>query len=266
MQLEQVVLIGAGNVAWHLGKRLQQNGIRIAQVYSRHLPNAQRLAKGLDCPATDRLATVLPLNDCLYLIAVRDDAIVPVAEQLSFLSDQNRIFAHTSGAAASSTLANYFAHYGVFYPLQTLSRDRKVDFSKIPVCVYSPERMVVELLVALGARISKQVAEVNDHQRQVLHVSAVFVNNFSNHLFSIGSTLVEKEGLSFDLLRPLIEETALKIMKNAPESMQTGPARRNDQSTILTHLRYLQQYPSFQDIYRMISHSIGKQCHSADNK
>lgn len=256
MRLDQVVLIGAGNVGWHLGRRLKERGINIAQVFSRSLERAETLGTELACPVTNRLQEITPLDHCLYLLAIKDDNIEAVAGELAYLSNSRRAIAHTSGAVESSVLKDHFENYGVFYPLQTLSRDRPVDFEKLPLCVYSPNGPVENALKELAQKLSSQVQVINDNERKILHVAAVFVNNFSNHLFVVGKQIVEKEGLSFDLLRPLIAETAAKVMENAPESMQTGPAIRGDQKTILSHLRYLQKYPEFQNLYRVISHSI----------
>lgn len=258
MRLDRVVLIGAGNVGWHLGRRFKEKGISVAQVFSRNRDRAAALGAELACSFTDRLDKIIPLDDCLYLLAVKDDSIPEVAAQLANLSNTQRAMAHTSGAVESTVLKEHFENYGVFYPLQTLSRDRSVDFAKIPLCIYGPNQALEKALEALARRLSDQVQVINDQERKILHVAAVFVNNFSNHLFAVGKQIVEKESLSFDLLRPLIAETAAKVMENPPEKMQTGPARRGDQKTILAHLRYLQKHPEFQNLYRLISHSIEK--------
>ena len=256
MPIEQVVLIGAGNVGWSLGHRFKEKEIKIAQVFSRQLNHAQALAKELSCGATNDLQKLPLLNNCLYLIAVKDDSIADLSRQLSFLSGSGQVIAHTSGAISSEILGNHFEKYGVFYPLQTLSKERPVDFAKIPICVYAPDHGVQLDLSELAHCISDHVQVINDEQRKILHVAAVFVNNFSNHLFTIGKQIVESEGLDFDLLRPLILETAAKIMDHFPEDMQTGPAKRKDQQTILTHLQYLQKYPEWQNLYRLVSHSL----------
>lgn len=253
---EPVVLIGAGNVGYHLGRRLHDKGVRIAQVFSRDLRKAQDLALVVGSEATDQLQAVLSLDTGLYLIAVKDDAIEEVAGQLQPLVGAQCLIAHTSGTVSSTVLQPYFARSGVFYPLQTFSRDRVPDFSQIPFCVYAADEEVQEKLLALAHVLSDKVYPISDQERQVLHVAAVFVNNFSNYLFGIGHQLLSAEGLSFDLLRPLILETAAKVMEHDPDKVQTGPAKRGDQLTILSHLRYLQQYPEYQNLYRLISYAI----------
>ncbi|PHN06377.1 Rossmann-like and DUF2520 domain-containing protein [Flavilitoribacter nigricans] len=261
MLLKQVVLIGAGNVAWRLGLRLHEQGIKIALVFSRRIANAQALAGELNCPATDSLDKIPALDNCLYLLAISDDHIATVAAGLGHLNGPGRVLAHTSGAVSSRVIAGDFDQTGVFYPLQTLSRDRPVNFEQLPVCVYSADPKVQDGLLQLASRITQQARVIDDEQRKKLHVAAVFVNNFSNHLFSVGQQIVEAEGLSFDLLRPLIAETAAKVMEQDPKDMQTGPARRGDQQTILAHLQYLQKFPELQNLYRVISHSLQQMYH-----
>ena len=258
MLLKQVVLIGAGNVAHHLGLRLMDSGITISMVFSRRRSRALELAERLHCQATDDLMDIPKLQYSLYLFAISDDAIASVAKRLLHLKSPDSIFAHTSGAASSRLLTDFFPTGGVFYPLQSFSRKRDIDFTQVPICVHAPYTKVLDTLNQLGERISDSVVVIDDEQRKVLHLAAVFVNNFSNHLFNIGKELVEANGLSFDLLRPLIAETAAKVQGNDPALMQTGPAIRGDQQSILSHLQYLQQYPDFQNLYRIFTHSIAQ--------
>lgn len=264
MQLKQVILIGAGNVAWHLGRRLHEQGIRIAQVYSRQLDHAEALGRQLACPATDQTGQILPLDHCLYLLIVSDDAIIEMATQLAFLEGPQRVFAHTSGAVPGSVLVKHFSRSGVFYPLQTLSKDRSIDLANVPICLHADDPEIYQALYELAVRLSDHVFQIDDQARKVLHVAAVFVNNFSNYLFAVGKQILDDNGLSFDLLRPLIGETAAKITDRDPEAMQTGPAIRNDQQTIIAHLRFLQQYPEYQNLYRMITHAIREMHHQKE--
>ncbi|MEZ4990076.1 MAG: DUF2520 domain-containing protein [Saprospiraceae bacterium] len=256
LKADEVVLVGAGNVGWHVGQRLKEKGIRVNLVYSRQKAKAEALGRLLGCAVTNLLAAIPGLNNCLYILAVKDDVITEVAESIRFLDAPNRLFVHTSGATPSSVLTAYFSHSGVFYPLQTFSIDRQVNFSRVPLCIYGSDQEATSVLFDLGKQLSDQVAIIDDHQRSVLHVAAVFVNNFSNYLFGIGKDLVENKQLSFDLLRPLLMETAEKIMDRSPDEMQTGPARRHDQSTIATHLEYLERYPEWRKIYQLLSKNI----------
>ncbi len=252
----KITLIGAGNVGYHLGKRLYKKGFFINQVYSRNLKNARRLAKKIKADFTDNIYTINS-KSAIYILAIKDDAIGEVACQLAknnALTD--KLIAHTSGAVSSEILAPYFKNYGVFYPLQTFSKSQKVQFSKIPICIDAAQADSLELLRQLGKKISKKVSPLNDKERAILHVAAVFVNNFTNHLFYIGQDIVEQEQISFDLLKPLIWETVCKIENRHPKEMQTGPARRGDLKTLKKHIKYLKKFPKYAQLYDLLTKSI----------
>jgi predicted short-subunit dehydrogenase-like oxidoreductase (DUF2520 family) len=140
--------------------------------------------------------------------------------------------------------------------LQTFSRERETDFSAVPLCIYSPDTALEATLLTLGQRLSRSVYRIDDEQRAVLHVAAVFVNNFANHLFLLGQQIVEGENLPFDLLRPLILETARKVQVDEPAAMQTGPARRGDAETIRRHLEYLRKFPELAQVYETMTARI----------
>ena len=257
MTLSRITLIGAGNLGYHLGRRLHAVGIEIGQIFSRQAVKAQQLAEAIGGEAITRLEQVKPGAD-LYILAISDDAIAPVASQLQKQLPAKSAVVHTSGATPSTALAPYFPQHGIFYPLQTFSREREADFSNIPICIYSPNKELEARLTALGRQISQSVHRIDDEQRAVLHVAAVFVNNFTNHLFHIGQEILQEEQLPFELLLPLIRETGNKIEGHSPKAMQTGPARRGDQKTITRHLAYLKKFPNFEQVYKVLTKSIGK--------
>ncbi|MEM6317408.1 MAG: DUF2520 domain-containing protein [Bacteroidota bacterium] len=251
-----ITLIGAGNVGYHLGRRLHKKGWTIRQVFSRKLANAELLATKVGAHAIDDLMALDAQSDW-YIISVSDDAIGQVAQQLSKIYGmQDKLVVHTSGAASTRLIAKYFKRAGVFYPLQTFSKNRKVKFRNIPICVYVKRQSDEKILLKIAKTISKTASAVTDADRAVLHVAAVFVNNFSNHLFHIGQTITEKEAVTFDLLKPLIQETVLKIEDQTPLAMQTGPARRNDTQTLKKHEAYLQKFPDFAQLYNLLTKSI----------
>jgi len=251
-----ITLIGAGNVGFHLGKRLFKKGIVVKEVYSRNIDNAAFLANKIKAKAINKISRINPDSD-LYIIAVKDDAIGLVCEQLSQITGiRDKLVVHTSGAAASTIIGEYFKYYGVFYPLQSFSKSRKVAFSTIPICVDAGRKKDRKVLRKLAKKITKKVANISDQERAILHVAAVIVNNFTNHLFHIGQTITEKEQINFDLLKPLIQETVLKIENFPPLEMQTGPARRNDEKTIKKHLQYLQKFPEYAQLYTLLTKSI----------
>ena len=203
----------------------------------------------------------------LYIIAVSDSAIAEVAAQLVQRLD-NQLIVHTSGAVPSSVLQPFFKHYGSFYPLQTFSLNSQPDFEKIPIFINatpplqkeSDGQYFTDFLKEIALKISPNVYELSDEKRVALHIAAVFVNNFTNHMFSIGEKILEAEGLPFDVLKPLIAETVNKIQEHSPHTMQTGPARRRDFVTIEKHMKYLAEYApaEYWGMYKILTENIMK--------
>lgn len=250
-----VVVVGSGNVGFHLGRWLVEREVQLVQVFSRTEAKAQQLAEAINTSFTTSLSEITTEAD-IYILAVQDSAISSVAAQLAAILPSDKIVVHTSGATPMTILQPFFPHSGVFYPLQTFSIDRQPDFESIPICIDAAEEDVRELLFLLGKRLSSVVYHLTDEQRAVAHVAAVFVNNFANHLFQIGADILQKEQLPFDLVRPLILETAAKVQQHFPETMQTGPAIRRDTLTIERHLNYLEQFPNYKMLYQILTESI----------
>ncbi len=248
----KITIIGAGNLATQLGLTLYNEGYFISQVYSRNLKNASLLAKKLKGEAITNLKK-LSSDSSIYIIAVKDDAIKSVAGQLNF---KDKIVVHTSGSIPIDVLKHCSKNYGVFYPLQTFSKEKKVDFKKIPVCIEANNSITLSTLDYFAKSISKNVKKINSEKRKKIHLAAVFACNFSNHMYTIAEILLYKDKLSLDLLKPLIEETANKIKENKPLKTQTGPAVRNDKKTMEAHLKLLSKEKDLQKIYAMISKSI----------
>ena len=254
----KIVLIGAGNVGWRLGCRLKKCGQEVVQVFSRNLLKARELGVKIDAAFTDSLDEITPDGD-LYILAVHDDSIGEIAKILAEGGLSKKLMVHTSGATPVSVFPETLERCGVFYPLQTFSKARTPDFSEIPICIDAKLEEDRKILAGLAGKISRKVFQISDQQRAVLHVAAVFVNNFTNHLFHIGHSILEKEELPFELLLPLIRETVGKLEDGSPAEMQTGPAVRGDLATIQRHLDYLEKYPEYQEIYRQLTRSIMRQ-------
>jgi len=251
--IKNVVIIGAGNLATQLALALFEKGIQVKQVYSRKIESASELAGKVNASFTNNLAQLLPEAD-LYVIAVKDSAIQEVLENLKI--DETQLIVHTSGSVPMSILDGFSNNYGVFYPLQTFSKTRRVDFSAIPICIETNHPSNMMKLEKLGEMLSSSVNQINSEERKTLHLAAVFVNNFVNHLYSIGANILHDKKLDFNLLKPLIRETAEKIEVLQPIDAQTGPAKRNDQNTINAQLKMLQDKPDFQKIYSFATESI----------
>jgi len=251
--IKNVVLIGAGNLATQLGLALFEIGIQVKQVYSRSVKPARELAEKLNADFTDDLSQLYTEAD-LYIIAVKDSAIQEVLENLSL--NENRLIIHTAGSVPMDVLDGFTLNYGVFYPLQTFTKSRKVDFSGIPICIEANHPANLFNLQNLAGKLSGSVHQINTDERKTLHLAAVFVNNFVNHFYMLGAEILQDKKLNFDLLKPLIRETAEKIESMNPIDIQTGPAKRNDQSIINAHLKMLHDKPEFQKIYSFVTESI----------
>ncbi len=250
--IQRITMLGAGNLATQLGKAFKQSGIEIVQVYSRTKESAAALGKLLNTPFTNRPEKIDRDSD-LIIVSVKDDAIAEVLEQTDF---STCLVVHTSGSTPMDLLKRYTGSYGVFYPLQTFSKARDIDFSEIPVCLEASSTETLDQLKELAGRISKVIREVSSEERRILHLSAVFACNFVNHLYYLGGRLLNDQGMSFDLLKPLIRETAVKVMEMDPFDAQTGPARRYDENIIGKHLDLLNNQPETRAIYQIVTNSI----------
>ncbi len=250
--IKTAILIGAGNVATHLGMALKANGIEVLQVYSRTGKSAAALAQKLDCYCTTDIKKILPHAD-LYIFSVADGALDYL---LNSFDIKNAFVVHTSGSLNMNIFAGHNVRYGVLYPLQTFSKKVKISFSNIPLCIEAQDDEHLKQLMKLARRVSRKVEHITSPQREALHIAAVFACNFTNHMFAIADELLQKEKLSFDLLYPLLDETLRKVKSHKPADVQTGPAIREDKVIMQKHLDMLSTLPAYQKIYNFISRSI----------
>ena len=245
-------LIGAGNVAQHLAKALHTAGHTIEQVYNRSQNRLQTLQAFLPHTHFTTHLEALSLHSDIYLIAVSDDAI---AELSNALPDVAGIVAHTSGATSVNVLSKHLRR-GIFYPLQTFTATHAVNFAQVPFCIDANTPADALVLQSIAQTLSPKVYSISDEQRRILHVSAVFANNFTNHLLAIAENICQTHGVPFEILKPLIAETLQKIENQLPQDVQTGPAKRADVHTLNQHLQLLADYPQYQQLYRQLSESI----------
>ena len=247
-----IVILGAGNVATHLSLALKKADFNIKCVYSKTIQSAKELALKVDAHYTNEINHI-PVEADLYIIAVKDDVIKSVVGQLDM---EYGIVVHTAGSIPINIFENKFSNYGVFYPLQTFSKARNMDFSGIPLCIEANTKPLEDILIRLAQQLTTVVELVDSQQREVLHLAAVFACNFSNHMYAAAFDILKKSGITFDLLKPLIAETVQKAMDSNPVKAQTGPAVRNDQKVISKHLEMLKDKPELEKIYRFVSESI----------
>lgn len=246
----QVSIIGSGQVAFHLIELFKNNkNFELKQVCARQFNKVSGWINH-----TQWVAEINQLSEVdLLIVAVTDQALPAVAEQIIL---KNTLVVHTSGTQPMSVFSQHL-NFGVFYPLQTFSQSKDIDFSKTPLCIEANNPHNLAFLEELANKISSKVQHVSSQQRKILHLCAVFVCNFVNHMYHIGASLSEKHQVPFELLMPLIEETTNKIKYLHPKEAQTGPAKRGDESTMQAHLELLDD-ELLKTIYKTISLAIRK--------
>lgn len=254
--LPKVVMLGCGNVATHLARALHGAGAEVAQIYNHRIENARRLAAETGATATDTVDGIIDDAD-LYIISVVDDAILPLVESLG---KRQGVWVHTSGTTPASVLAPVTGRHGVLYPLQTFSRDVEVDMTRVPIFTEAADDASLALIDRTAAAISRSVSHADSEKRKLLHISAVFACNFTNHLWSFAVDILREADEELDVLRPLIEVTLAKALAAGPLAGQTGPARRGDLGTIKSHLDALPEGEA-RELYRLLSESILKKFH-----
>jgi len=247
-----ITLIGAGNLATQFGLALKEKGHVFLQVYSRTVSSAESLAMLLDAEAVILPEKIKP-GAKLYICALRDDALLSVLPLISF---GNGMVVHTAGSLPMDILAPFTSDYGVIYPFQTFSKLRKADFSEIPIFIEASLPESRKMLNALASGLSEKVKVLDSVQRKYLHLSGVFACNFVNHMYAIAGKIADEQGLDFNYLIPLINETARKVHEMAPIVAQTGPAVRLDKNVIEKHMTLLKDHPKWAELYEMITRDI----------
>lgn len=250
----KVVLIGAGNVATHLGDALLRAGYQILQVYSRTEVSASTLSKRLGTSYTTSLDD-LRCDADVYIVALKDDVLQELLP-LIVKGREHALFVHTAGSIPMQIWEGIANRYGVLYPMQTFSKQRKVDWNEVSVFVEALQEQDLEMLKELANNLTPKVYEATSEQRKSLHIAAVFACNFSNHMYTLCDLLLSRQGLPFEVMLPLIDETTRKIHQLRPKDAQTGPAIRYDVNVMNKHLEMLETDKSIQEIYRIISKSI----------
>lgn len=250
---KRIALIGAGNVAHHLAPALLKAGVNLCQIYSRSIESAGELGRKTGISYTADIFAIYP--DCdIYIFCVSDDALLPLYKSIRIHKDA--IVLHTSGSLPMEIFKPWAGQYGVLYPLQTFTKKRDLDFREIPLCIEASSAEVLEQIKALASLLSGRIEEISSEKRKSLHLAAVFANNFVNHLYGVAGQILEQEGLDFSLLRPLIFETAHKVMLMTPGNAQTGPARRGDEGILGMHKAYLKKDRKLLQLYSLLSDSI----------
>ena len=248
--MRNIILVGSGNVATHLGIALKDCNYKLVQVYSRSIENAKKLAQRLNTDFTNDLTQLKEAD--LIIVSVNDDAISTI---LSKLKDTTIV--HTSGSMGMDVFEPKFSNFGVFYPLQTFNKDNELTMSEIPFCIERNSKKFEKKLIKKKKNLSSNVINMHSEQRKKLHIAAVFACNFSNQMFAIADDLLAEQNIDFKILLPLINQTISKLNTNKPKSLQTGPAIRKDMHVIKEHIDLIQQ-EDLKILYQKISDKIIK--------
>lgn len=250
----KIVLIGAGNLTTNLGKALLAAGHDIVQVFSRTRESAVTLADIAGASPVTDIAMVR--NDAdIYIVSVKDSVLGDLLPLLC-KGKETKVFVHTAGSLPLDVFQGMAMHYAVLYPMQTFSKSEEVDFSGIPCFIEANDEYAHGVVADLAHQLSGHVYELSSADRKYLHLSAVFACNFVNHCYAISQDVLEKHGVPFEVMLPLIDETARKVHRLSPHDAQTGPAVRYDQNVIRNQAALLRDNPLLKDIYERMSLSI----------
>jgi len=260
--IQNVVIIGAGNVGCHISRKLHDAGYTISQVAGRREANVSALAAdlgALHCMDFEKVLT----NQDLYILALPDEAMEKILPRLPL---SNELLVHTSGSVPRQMLDPYSENTGVIYPLQTFTRKRQIDLKEVPVLIEANRIDNENRLLELASKLSSDVRLTDSVARLYIHIAAVFASNFSNHMYDIASNILKDHDMDFELMGPLIMETAAKAIHMGPGAVQTGPAKRKDLKTMQKHLELLKDIKAAQELYRLISDSIIDKTNSEDGE
>ena len=255
MSLPEIDIIGTGNLATSLAPALEQNGLIINSIYGRSIKSAQQIADNLYQASATTSLNFSNSKARVFLLAVADSAIEEIAREL--VLPANAVVAHTSGSRSLSVLG-YTAspNIGVFYPLQTFSQLKRVNFDKVPILVEGDNSFTKKVLHGLARKLSNTVSEATSGQRKMIHLAAIFAGNFTNAMMVHANNLMSAANSDLQLLGPLLEESINKSMVLGPENAQTGPAARGDLHILDEHLQMLEKYPVMKETYQLISQQI----------
>ncbi|MBR1447762.1 MAG: DUF2520 domain-containing protein [Prevotella sp.] len=248
-----IVFIGAGRLATNLARALHAQGHRITAVYSRTMASAEALCSLCGGTPTTDLAS-LPLEADAFVLAVKDSVLGELIARLDE-GRENQAFFHTAGSVPLSVFGSH-RHGGVIYPMQTFSKERPVDFSRVPIFIEGDSEDTLALAERIARSVSSEVRRLSSEDRRHLHLAAVFACNFANHCYALSARILEKHGVPFSVMLPLIEETAQKVETMHPREAQTGPAIRYDENVIEAQKQLLADEPMMRQVYELMSKSI----------
>ena len=251
---KKISIIGSGNLAWHLLPALENAGFQIGEIYSKQIANAEKLASQVYQGKAQSHLDFSSSESALFIIAVSDQAIAEVVAHIAL--PNGAVLVHTSGTTALKVLEK-FEHRGVFYPIQTFSKNRKINFAQSPIVIEASTLLAKETLVFMANKLKSNYTFLDTEDRKTIHLAAVFACNFTNHLLGIANELLDQKDLDLSILQPLVQETIAKALGSGnPYQCQTGPALRKDEVTMQQHLSMLSTHPDLKHIYQLMSERI----------
>jgi len=250
-----ITFVGSGNLAWHLAPAFDNTDFAVREVFSQNKKNAAELVSKLYQAEAKESLDFSESPSKIFILAIPDDVIEEIATQI-ILPDES-ILIHASGSKPLSILRDSStSNIGVLYPLQTFTKGKKIDVKEVPFFVEGENKETEKILLDMATAIGAKVHLLSSDKRSMLHLSAVFASNFTNHMLSIAETIMVQNKMDYDWLKPLIAETINKSLAIGPSKAQTGPARREDLEILDQHMEYLKKDESLQEIYRVISQHI----------
>ena len=250
----KVTLIGAGNLATQLGKSLKKAGVIISQVYSRTEDSARTLGELLE---TEWVTDVTQVHDeaDIYIFSVKDSVLCDLISEVC-KGRGDKLFLHTAGSMPMSCFEGKALRYGVFYPMQTFSKTKDVDFERIPVFIEGNSIETEDVIRILANKLTQRIIRLSSADRKYLHLAAVWACNFTNYCYTVASDILSEHDIPFDVMLPLINETTDKIQNICPKAAQTGPAVRGDKNVMSQQLELMSDRADLQELYKMLSKGI----------
>lgn len=249
----RIVLIGAGRLAVNLGRALLRNRHEVIYVMGRSEDSTSALGRMLQCPCSTKMAD-MPLDADIYMVCVNDESLPGVVASLPPLS---ALVVHTAGSLSMQVFeGTAISRYGIFYPMQTFSKEVTTDFSDIPCFIEASGESDLNLLESFAQTLTHRVFRLSSEKRRHLHLAAVFACNFSNYCYAVAGQLLAENGLPFDVMLPLIDQTARKVHSMSPIEAQTGPAARGDKAVMDAQAALLDKHPALKEIYQLMSSGI----------
>lgn len=253
MKKKRLGIIGSGNMAHFLGRRLEHSDLPIDAIHSRNREQGKALAQRINAAYRDSIQELEQTADVIFL-CVQDDQIASVASSLS--TDKDKMIVHHSGTQSLEKIRHYFPKAGIFWPVYAINKTQIAGHRNIPVIISSEDTQVQSFLIRLAEEITNLYQVMPEEKRETLHLMAVMSSNFMNHLATITREFGMEKAVPFEWVLPIIQQTVERMNAGDTAALQTGPAVRNDQLTMKQHMQMLHAHPIWQEIYRSVSQSI----------